>query len=351
MKNYRICYISRAYHSLRQAGSKAKTDNEQTLDELGACNLGLRQSSGHGSIMRFLLNLAGVVKYLFCVRRGDIILLQYPMKKYFTFVCRVARLRGARTVALIHDLGSFRSARISIRKEIDRLQQADCIIASNETMAGWLKDHGLQKPLECLGLFDYRSNVVRQDTTESLPTGEPVVVYAGALTVWKSTYMLQMNDMVESYRLHIYGNAEKLPGLTGGPRVELMGFMAADEFIAHVEGDFGLVWDSNSLDTCEGRCGDYLRWNSPHKVSFYLRAGLPVIVWREAAVAPIVEQEGIGVCIDSIRELNGLLARLTAEERAAMRRNVARVSQRLATGCYLREALQRSIVHLEGSAT
>lgn len=40
MEQHRLCYISRNYYNLTSAGNKAKTDNEDTLMEMGAVNLG-----------------------------------------------------------------------------------------------------------------------------------------------------------------------------------------------------------------------------------------------------------------------------------------------------------------------
>ena len=54
--------------------------------------------------------------------------------------------------------------------------------------------------------------------------------------------------------------------------------------------------------------------NSPHNVSFYLRAGLPLIIWKEAAVAPIIEEAGAGIAINSLKELDEKLANLTLDD-------------------------------------
>lgn len=123
----RICYLSRCYRDLRSAGNKAKTDNERTLDALGAVNLGLPMHVSDNKITNFLLTFASVAQFSFAVRWGDEVVLQYPVKKYFTYLCRVAHLRGARITALIHDLGSFRRKKLTTEQEIARLSHADTI--------------------------------------------------------------------------------------------------------------------------------------------------------------------------------------------------------------------------------
>ena len=79
----RLCYITRNYRGVSSAGNKAKTDNEDTLTEIGAINLGLRRTFYRNKILTFFIDLAGVIKFVFSVRRDDLVVLQYPVKKYF----------------------------------------------------------------------------------------------------------------------------------------------------------------------------------------------------------------------------------------------------------------------------
>ena len=344
MSTNRLCYISRNYRGVDGSGNKAKTDNEDTLVEMGAVNLGLRRTLYDNKVVTFFLDLMGILKYCASVRKDDIILLQYPVKKYFAFICRVAHWRGARTIALIHDLGSMRRKKLTEEQEIRRLMHADYVIASNGVMRQWLASRGYSHPLGALGLFDYRSKTVHHEQERT--KGEGSIVYAGALAMRKNAFILQIPDVISGYELHIYGNRSGLPSLKESPRVIFHDFMPADKFIESVQGDFGFVWDGDSLDSCTGSFGEYLRWNSPHKVSFYIRAGLPIIIWRQAALASIVEQEGIGLCIDSVEQLNTLLASVTDEQMEEMRKNVRRVSQQLSRGEYLRRAVEQAVNEL-----
>ena len=335
----RLCYISRNYYGLSGAGNKAKTDIERTLQEMGARNLGLRTTFYDNKVVAFVLNLVGIVKMMCCIRKGDRLVLQYPVKKYFSFICRVAHWRKAQIIVIIHDLMSLHRKRVTLETELSRLSKGDVIIASNEKMQLWLAQQGLQRPMTALGLFDYRSEAV----PNSRQTSRLSLVYAGALVMRKNSYLLELAHKAEHFDLHIYGNADGLPGIEKAPHAVCYPFTPADEFIRNADGDFGLVWDGDSLETCQGDFGEYLRYNSPHKVSFYLRAGLPVIIWREAAVATIIEQEGIGITIASIAELEQRLQTLTTEDLERMRQNVARISQRLASGQYFREALAAAL--------
>ena len=153
----RLCYISRNYQTIENSGNKAKTDNERTLKELNAHNLGLPTTYYNSKIITFFFDLAGIIKMILTIKSEDVIILQYPVKKYFSFICNWAHLHNAKVIALIHDLGSMRRKKLTIEKEILRLMHADHVIASNEIMATWLKDHGYNNSLGSLGLFNYHS--------------------------------------------------------------------------------------------------------------------------------------------------------------------------------------------------
>lgn len=338
MEQKRLCYISRNYYNLTSAGNKAKTDNEDTLVEMGAINLGLPRTIRNSKILAFFLDLIGIIRACILLQKDDVLFLQYPVKKYFSFLCHVAHLKGAKTVSLIHDLGSFRRKKLTIQKEINRLSNSDYIIASNEKMKGWLEEYGLQKPVGALGLFDYRSE---SKCPEEVTEREQVkVVYAGALSMKKNSFLIELSKTLSHWQLLVCGNKEGLQGLQNNPLITYQGFVPSEEFIKHIDADFGLVWDGDSLDGCSGEYGQYLKWNSPHKVSFYLRAGLPLIIWKEAAVAPIIEEAGAGITISSLKELDGKLANLTPEQKKEMKKQAVNLAQKLNKGGFLQDSFR-----------
>lgn len=338
MEQKRLCYISRNYYNLTSAGNKAKTDNEDTLVEMGAINLGLPRTIRNSKILAFFLDLIGIIRACILLQKDDVLFLQYPVKKYFSFLCHVAHLKGAKTVSLIHDLGSFRRKKLTIQKEINRLSNSDYIIASNEKMKGWLEEYGLQKPVGALGLFDYRSE---SKCPEEVTEREQVkVVYAGALSMKKNSFLIELSKTLSHWQLLVCGNKEGLQGLQNNPLITYQGFVPSEEFIKHIDADFGLVWDGDSLDGCSGEYGQYLKWNSPHKVSFYLRAGLPLIIWKEAAVAPIIEEAGAGITIGSLEELDDKLANLTPEQKKEMKKQAVNLAQKLNKGRFLQDSFR-----------
>ena len=57
----RLCYISRNYRGVTSSGSKAKTDNEITLREMGAHNLGLPSTYYRSMIITFFFFFFGLI--------------------------------------------------------------------------------------------------------------------------------------------------------------------------------------------------------------------------------------------------------------------------------------------------
>ena len=233
MKQNRLCYISRNYYNLTSAGNKAKTDNEDTLDEMGAVNLGLHRTVRNSKIIAFFLDLAGILRACLLLQKGDTLFLQYPVKKYFSFLCKIARMKGAKTVSLIHDLGSFRRKKLTVEKEISRLSHSDYIIASNENMKKWLKEHGMQKPVGALGLFDYHSASTCQEKASDRK--QPKVVYAGALSMKKNSFLVELSKTLTNWQLLVCGNKEGLQGLKENPLITYQGFVPSEDFIKSID--------------------------------------------------------------------------------------------------------------------
>lgn len=338
------CYLSRNYKETNSAGNKAKTDMEAIMQAMGLRNVGLPQSRFRDPVRHFLATLAGVVKSPFCLRRGDTLVLQYPLKKYYELVCDMAHCRGARVVTLVHDLGSFRRKALTVEREIRRLNHSDVVIALNGSMKSWLEENGCGAKIFPLGVWDYLS----PELPPATPTlGEPyTVIYAGGLSWRKNAFLYQMGDVTDGYKLRLYGGGFDIAQAAHPERIELMGFVPSNELIATAQGHFGLVWDGDSLDACQGDMGEYLKYNNPHKTSLYIRCHLPVIIWRQAALAPFVSQRGIGLCVDSLRDIAPALAALTPERYAEMRRRVEELSRQLAEGHFFREALAKAFTYV-----
>ena len=348
----RYCYLSRNYNRTESAGGKAKMDIENIVESMGFHNVGLRRTTAQQPIFHFVLTLSGVLKAACCLRRGDVLLLQYPLKKYYAFVCDMAHLHGAKVVTVIHDLGSFRRQKLTAAQEVKRLSHSDYIIAPNSRMLDWLSQQGCKTPMGTLELFDFLSESRPKSFDDTSSAYR--IMYMGALNPRKNSFLYDwIKDLATkpqaTYKLSLYGSGFPTDKVPVTDAFEYNGFVQADQLIAEAQGSFGLVWDGASLDACTGNFGEYLQYNNPHKTSLYLRCGLPVIIWNKAALAEFVTRNGVGFSIGSLRELDDVLRSLTPERYAEMRKRVKAVSERLANGEFFRTAANEAIAHLESS--
>ncbi|MCD8072224.1 MAG: galactofuranosyltransferase, partial [Alistipes sp.] len=156
-----LCYL------LKKSPSKAKTDLDRIMHGMGMRNVGLPQPADIGKFRDFFTTLAGVVKANFSLGKGDVLVLQYNLRKYYGFMCRTAHRRGAKVVTIIHDLGSFYRPKLSHGDEIARISQSDYLIVHNDRMKQWLEEHGCKVPMGTLEIFDYLS------ATEPAPAATP----------------------------------------------------------------------------------------------------------------------------------------------------------------------------------
>ncbi len=334
-------YLSKNYKERASAGNKAKTDVEQTVQALGYVPGGLPQTSYRNPLLGFLLTLAGVLKLAVTVSAGDVVLIQYPFKKYYAFVCRIVRLKKGKTITLIHDLGAFRRKKLSIEEEIRRLSLSDILIVHNEHMKQWLQGKGYTHPMICLEIFDYLSDTAATDARPAVE--QPCkVMYAGALGIRKNRFLYLLGEKIHAWHFVLYGPAFDAEQMKEDAPFAYKGFIPSEQLISQAEGDFGLVWDGDATTSCSGNYGEYLKLNNPHKTSLYIRCHLPVIIWKEAALATFVAKHNIGLCIGSLEELDTLLPSITPDEYERMAANVRLISDNLASGYYITQALREA---------
>ncbi|MDE6304274.1 MAG: galactofuranosyltransferase [Paramuribaculum sp.] len=333
-------YISKNYRHLGSGGDKAKTDIESILSSNGFINAGLPQGRSKNAIKAYLTTLFSVLKGVSVLKQGDVLVLQYPLKKYYDFVVSMAEKRGAKVITLIHDLGSFRRKKLTVEEEIKRLNRSYAIVVHSPSMLEWLKNHGITTRMVILGMWDYLSPAQPATPIKS-DSSRPRLVFAGDVSPKANGWIYRLAENDPDVDLILYGGnidrSQKTPNMID------MGFVESDTLIASAQGDYGIVWYGSSLDEGAGPLGDYLQYNAPHKTSLYIRAGLPVIIWEKAALAPIVTQLGVGIAVPSLRDISKTLAKVTPQQYADMQRNAAAVARQLSSGYFFTKALHEAL--------
>ena len=296
---------------------------------------------GKGKVATFLRKLLSVTALMFRIHKGDVLLIQYPFKKFYVIQCRIAHLKGAKSVTLIHDLGTFRRGKLTAGQEVRRLSHTDVIIVHNQRMNDWLRDHGCKVPLVNLDIFDYLS--ADEPATGHQSGTVPSIVFAGGISRRKSAFIYEADSCLDGCRMDLYGSGLEHGADKDWKNIRYHGTVGSDEFIRTVNSDWGLVWDGDSVDGCSGVWGSYLRINNPHKTSFYLRAGLPVIVWKESAMAPFILDNKLGIAVGSLREIPEVLRRMTPGKYGEFKRAAIEESKLLNDGHYFKTAFAAAI--------
>ncbi len=149
--------------------------------------------NSHNAVARFVSKLVSVLLLIVRVEKGDVLLVQYPFKKYYELICHLTHLKGGKVVTLIHDLGCFRTKKLTSEQENRRLLHTDVLIVHNEAMKDFVVKHGFTKPVVTLGIFDYiapTSAVCPRKCDDD----EWQVVYAGGWAKRKNTFLYMLDE-------------------------------------------------------------------------------------------------------------------------------------------------------------
>ena len=304
----KILLIEDLYEEGFTSGTKARQDVRKIIDgDIFYCYI--KKKSKIMDYAYSLFRLAVSFPMLYARSR---ILIQYPFyaNERFNKICY--RVLPKKAVLLIHDISSLRyeMPEKAVQREIGMINQFRT------------KEEQTSKPK-------------KENCEES---GEYTIAFAGNLG--KSRFLDQLIDSENGSALRF-----ALYGIQPSEKIQKSGFYkgveSPDRLPNVLEGDFGLVWDGESLEEGQEAAGRYLRYNCPHKFSLYMAAGMPVIVGKQSAMAEITERETLGITVGSLRELPGKLAELSAEDYREMQENAQRIKERVRQGKYLEDALKK----------
>lgn len=337
------------------ASSKARKDVEIILDQLGYEKYFINTKNGVQKnklfkplqFLTYFTNKSVWNKNLRNLKNGDTVLIQYPILNTTLGIEKVIKKYAGKItiIALIHDMDSLRYSVENQGKLLyNRVQREDkyilnsCnyIIAHNDKMKEKLIENGNDsEKIETLELFDY---IIDENLKEIKHTKSDPIIIAGNLSKEKAKYLEYLKE-IKNVKFNLYGKGYKKD--TGEENIYYKGAYLPEDLLNHLDGSFGLVWDGISKDTCKGGFGEYLRYNNPHKASMYLTAGIPVIVWKEAAIAKFILGNNAGIAINNLDELTSILNQLTEEEYKEMLKNAKEISKELRNGNQLKKAISK----------
>lgn len=294
------------------------------------------------------------------LKEKDILLIQHPLygTKLLTRFIPWIKKKGVGMIALIHDLNIVRVAAEegnTHNKSVELqdytiLKLFDFIICHNSKMLEYLASHGMERnKLISLGIFDYLCEKPH-DNQKKDQNGLNTVVIAGNLLPEKSGYIYELCNSINEnsiYKLFLYGNGFCNDLTHKNEKVEYKGSVSPELLPEELKYDFGIVWDGNTISTCAGHTGNYLRYNNPHKTSLYLAAEIPVIVWDKAAIAEFVQQNAVGVTVSSLEDIKDLFSNLSDADYEMMKNNTRKIAEKIRKGYYFRKAYEEAVKQYE----
>ena len=192
-----------------------------------------------------------------------------------------------------------------------------------------LLSEGVTSTIVNLKAFDYllSDNIERRFVANT-------ICFAGDLR--KSGFLEDLGMQDIPYHLNLYGAYN--PHISN-ENIVYKGKFEPDD-ISFLEGEWGLLWDGTSCNTCNGNFGEYLRIICPHKLSLYIASKLLIIAWSESAMAKFVLGNGIGIVIDDLSEIPEKLQAISPEDKKKMRCKIEILSMNLRKGNMFLNALK-----------
>jgi hypothetical protein len=277
------------------------------------------------------------------VKKGDHIVVEYPcwLRRRLVFVKAFSLVKKIPFYGIVHDINTIRF-QTSPKRDIIALKLFDAVVSHNYAMTSWLKTNGYQKKIVNLDIFDYCLSS-ENPYAGGKPEKTYKLFYAGNLSYAKAAYIY--NPRIAEYKnfsLDVYGQYLEQERI-GNSGVVYKGTFNPDTPVLDSTYQFGLVWEGTSIDTCDGDYGHYIRFNNPHKFSLYISLGLPVITWKDAAVARFVKEHNIGFVAESFEQINNILSGITPGQYREYADNVLKFSQEVRIGNFLKKAMRNII--------
>lgn len=336
------------FDATNTGGSKARADIKQIIGNMGYQVLNIHCSKGEkGSRIAECSDriIFSDWTYLFdMLPQQSILFMQFPAPLETRFpkeiMFRMKKEKQIRFVCLIHDVNCLREMENSDTRKIEFQlikQISDLIIVHNSAMQRYFEKNGVkQDRLIVLGIFDYLYNEIKTDKYF-----EKSITIAGNLSFEKSSFLKHLG-LLSPLKVHLYGPNCQENIFAEMNNVDYGGSFCAEQLPHKLNRGFGLIWDGNSIDTCTGGTGDYLKYNNPHKMSLYLSAGIPVIIWSGAAQAEFVKKNNVGLVVDSLWDINDMLEDMQEDEYFVLTRNTEKISKLLRSGYYTTLAIKKA---------
>ena len=278
------------------------------------------------------------------IQPGDLVVVQFPMWTHLNFQSEffdtIKGIEGVRMVALLHDVPTWMFTKGE--EEYDRandfwlnqLKKFDFLIVANAKGAHKLQEDGVHVPMIPMQLWDYYYKGPRQEKEF-----KKKLYYVGGRDIIDSTYRA-------ATPFYIYDRHVEKKVLENGS-ITWLGRQPSDEIVSRLDGGFGVVMTENLIEKSNMNFVYYNQFNNPTKLSMYLAAGLPVIVSSKSYHASIVKEQGIGLVVDDLNEIDHIFSKMNAQDYYKMVDKVKAWQEAVSEGFFIKRALISMLRTLE----
>ena len=327
------------------ASNKARADVNYIADKIGFETIAVHTPQLSGSIISKAIGKIGfereLIRVLKSLSSNGVLLVQVPFlniaNRTHKNILDYCSNKNIKVISFIHDVNDLRGTNTKNNQPFyDLLKYSSAVISHNTRMSEHLLSKGVDpERVINLEIFDYLL-----DEQKNVGSFKKEIVIGGNLDVEKVKYLRQLN-LIKGCHIVLYG-----PNYTineSSDHIEYKGVVEAAKLPSMLNEGFGLVWDGDSIDSCTGRYGNYLKFNNPHKLSMYIASGLPVIIWDQAAEAEFVRKSGIGITVGSLMDLESVFDCMKENEYKQFTDNIKGFQNKLITGFYARKAIEEAL--------
>ncbi len=261
------------------------------------------------------------------INAGDMVICQFPTGNGLEFeraLVRHIKAYQGRIMMLIHNLEAMmdENQKDTLKETIRLYNEAEVLIVPSYRMKQFLLEKGIRAGIRF---------IVRelQDYTTQLNFLDPGKLKREIHFAGNPDRFPFLNTWDYEIPLNVYSNQE-----CSGKNVQRKEWLPSDPLLLKLsKGGFGLVWYGSEY----GR--RYLCVNSPLKLSAYLAAGLPVIVPRGISGQCMIEENHLGIPVDTLDEAVEIVKSMTEQEYQGYVSAVSRFAPLLRQGLFTKKCL------------
>lgn len=322
------------------AWGKAPADVIRTLKSTGAQPIFIIIPNLKIKILNVAWGVFNTLKVALRIQTEDELYIQH-YNHYLNFLVNIIKWKHITLNYIVHDLnfircGNNEPGNSKNRKEINFLRKMDNIFVHTEVMSQILHSYNVKAKLKIMYLFDYYSSTPMLDEKQIISL-KNVIAFAGNLN--KSPFLNQLacSNIQHDIKYRLYGLPPEHEFQENNQIEYMEAFSPSDT--GKVQAGWGLLWDGDSIETCSGWSGEYLKINSSHKLSLYLACGMPIIVWEKSSLASWLSNQGVCIIVSSLKDISMSINEISEQCYMQMVRNARKIGNQLRQGLFLKHLL------------